>query len=263
MRTYGEGFIIVDQSPTAVDIAAIKNTNTKILMRLPEKGDCEAVGNAAGLNEDQIKEMAKLGTGIAVVMQNNWLEAVLTHINAFDNRYEKKVHQVSYKALKCLRGAVVRELMCQYINDKRMNEDAMMKVIDETDIQVDGVSYNEDLSFKKKEMRCCMRYVVRHLSKQRDVKFFSETLMNISGAKNLFDIVDAPRKVKSEGTSDEHYERDSVLLWKKRVKQELTKYLDFPEDYNKGYYFIIRYLLLAEETKQDRLDRVEISRILF
>ena len=29
MRTYGEGFIIVDQSPTAVDIAAIKNTNTK------------------------------------------------------------------------------------------------------------------------------------------------------------------------------------------------------------------------------------------
>ena len=30
MRTYGEGFIIVDQSPTAVDISAIKNTNTKI-----------------------------------------------------------------------------------------------------------------------------------------------------------------------------------------------------------------------------------------
>lgn len=29
MRTYGEGFIIIDQSPTAVDISAIKNTNTK------------------------------------------------------------------------------------------------------------------------------------------------------------------------------------------------------------------------------------------
>lgn len=90
MRTYGEGFIIVDQSPTAVDIAAIKNTNTKILMRLPEKGDCEAVGNAAGLNEEQVREMSKLGTGIAVVMQNNWLEAVLTHIDAFSNQYEKR-----------------------------------------------------------------------------------------------------------------------------------------------------------------------------
>ena len=52
-------------------------------MRLPEKGDCEAVGNAAGLNEEQVREMSKLGTGIAVVMQNNWLEAVLTHIDAF------------------------------------------------------------------------------------------------------------------------------------------------------------------------------------
>ena len=36
MRTYGEGFLIVDQSPGAVDISAIKNTNTKIVMRLPE-----------------------------------------------------------------------------------------------------------------------------------------------------------------------------------------------------------------------------------
>ena len=35
MRTYGEGFIIVDQSPSAVDISAIRNTNTKIIMRLP------------------------------------------------------------------------------------------------------------------------------------------------------------------------------------------------------------------------------------
>jgi hypothetical protein len=92
MRTYGEGFIIVDQSPTAVDIAAIKNTNTKILMRLPEKNDCETVGNAVCLNEDQIKELAKLSTGIAVVMQNNWLEAVLAHIDAFSNKCQR-AHQ--------------------------------------------------------------------------------------------------------------------------------------------------------------------------
>ena len=77
MRTYGEGFIIVDQSPTAVDISAIKNTNTKILMRLPEKNDCEAVGNAVGLEDEQIKELAKLETGTAVIMQNNWLEGFL------------------------------------------------------------------------------------------------------------------------------------------------------------------------------------------
>jgi DNA helicase HerA-like ATPase len=59
MRTYGEGFIIVDQSPTSVDIAAIKNTNTKIIMRLPEKNDCEAVGNAVGLDDNQIMSNLK------------------------------------------------------------------------------------------------------------------------------------------------------------------------------------------------------------
>ena len=39
MRTYGEGFIIADQSPNAVDVSAIRNTNTKIIMRLPDEVD--------------------------------------------------------------------------------------------------------------------------------------------------------------------------------------------------------------------------------
>lgn len=80
MRTYGEGFLIVDQSPTAVDISAIKNTNTKIVMRLPEQHDCEAVAKAMGLDEFQTKEITKFPRGVAVVMQNNWSAAVLTKV---------------------------------------------------------------------------------------------------------------------------------------------------------------------------------------
>ena len=33
MRTYGEGFIIVDQFPNLLDPSAIRNTNTKIILR--------------------------------------------------------------------------------------------------------------------------------------------------------------------------------------------------------------------------------------
>lgn len=80
MRTYGEGFLIVDQSPTAVDISAIKNTNTKIVMRLPEQHDCEAMANAMGLDEFQQKEIAKFQQGVAVVMQNDWTSAVLVKV---------------------------------------------------------------------------------------------------------------------------------------------------------------------------------------
>ncbi|GGZ99507.1 ATP-binding protein [Ignatzschineria ureiclastica] len=83
MRTYGEGFIIVDQSPGAVDISAIRNTNTKIIMRLPEENDRRAAGKSIGLKDEQLDELSKLPPGIAVVSQNDWLEPVLCKIKHF------------------------------------------------------------------------------------------------------------------------------------------------------------------------------------
>lgn len=81
MRTYGEAFIIVDQSPALLDMAAIRNTNTKIILRLPDQTDRELVGRAANLNEDQITELARLERGVAAVYQNDWIEPVLVKIN--------------------------------------------------------------------------------------------------------------------------------------------------------------------------------------
>lgn len=86
MRTYGEGFIIVDQSPGAVDISAIRNTNTKIVMRLPEDSDRKIAGKSAAMKDNQVDEIAKLPTGVAVVYQNDWEEPVLCHINIFDGK---------------------------------------------------------------------------------------------------------------------------------------------------------------------------------
>jgi len=81
MRTYGEGFIIADQSPGLMDMSVIRNTNTKIILRLPDFSDRDLVGKAASLNDDQIKELAKLPTGVAAVYQNDWLEPVLCKVN--------------------------------------------------------------------------------------------------------------------------------------------------------------------------------------
>lgn len=83
MRTYGEGFIIADQSPSAVDISAIRNTNTKIIMRLPDEQDRRLAGKSAGLKDDQLDEITKLPKGVAVVYQNDWLEPVLCKIEKF------------------------------------------------------------------------------------------------------------------------------------------------------------------------------------
>lgn len=83
MRTYGEGFIIADQAPGLVDPAVIRNTNTKIIMRLPDESDRELVGKAASLNDDQIVELTKLPLGVAAVYQNDWLEPVLCKIDEY------------------------------------------------------------------------------------------------------------------------------------------------------------------------------------
>lgn len=88
MRTYGEGFIIADQAPGLLDMSVIRNTNTKIILRLPDISDRELVGRAASLNDNQILELSKLKTGVAAVYQNNWIEPVLCHIHPCkDDKY--------------------------------------------------------------------------------------------------------------------------------------------------------------------------------
>lgn len=93
MRTYGEGFIIADQSPNAVDISAIRNTNTKIIMRLPDKEDRELAGKAAALKDEQLDEIAKLPKGVAVVYQNDWLEPVLCQVAKYEGKEELYRHE--------------------------------------------------------------------------------------------------------------------------------------------------------------------------
>ena len=100
MRTYGEGFVIVDQSPSAVDSSAIRNTNTKIIMRLPDESDRRLAGKSAGLRDSQLDEIAKLPKGVAVVYQNDWVEPVLCQVQKYKGeeqpyqyKPERNLHQ--------------------------------------------------------------------------------------------------------------------------------------------------------------------------
>lgn len=96
MRTYGEGFVIADQSPGLLDLSVIRNTNTKIILRLPDYSDRDLVGKAAGLSDNQIVELAKLEKGVAAISQSDWLEAVLCKVD----KYEDKGHPYLYSLRK-------------------------------------------------------------------------------------------------------------------------------------------------------------------
>lgn len=113
IRTYGEGFIIVDQSPSSVDISAIKNTNTKIILRTPEANDREAVGRSMGLTEEQVNEIAKLPSGVAVVYQNDWVKPVLTMIDRANVKEERYVYRnkSSILTVKAARMLLIKMVM--------------------------------------------------------------------------------------------------------------------------------------------------------
>lgn len=131
IRTYGEGFIIVDQSPSSVDISAIKNTNTKIVLRTPEANDREAVGRSMGLTEDQVNEIAKLPSGVAVVYQNNWVNPVLTMVDKAD--VEERVYVAQEKTFirtkKSARKQLLKMLLWQWINGEKIKEEVLKESI--------------------------------------------------------------------------------------------------------------------------------------
>lgn len=86
MRSYGEGFLIVDQSPGLLDMSVMRNTNTKIIMRLLENSDRELVGNTIGLNTEQKAELSRLRTGVCAIYQKEWLEPVLCLVDKASHR---------------------------------------------------------------------------------------------------------------------------------------------------------------------------------
>lgn len=117
MRTYGEGFIIADQAPGLLDLSVIRNTNTKIIMRLPDQDDRELVGRAANLNDDQITELARLPVGVAAVYQNNWIEPVLCQVEKYTEKNEftfpKKEASVCENTVAFGQRLEIARLLCE------------------------------------------------------------------------------------------------------------------------------------------------------
>ena len=115
MRSYGQGVFMADQAPSELDPASIRNTSTKVVMRLSETADQQAVGNALSLTEEQMRELAHLPRQVALVYQGGWIEPVLIRVN--DNTKVVPVDEVDmmdYEDLKRMRGALTAAILPMY-----------------------------------------------------------------------------------------------------------------------------------------------------
>ena len=120
MRTYGESFIIVDQSPSMLDAAAIRNTNTKIVLSLPDTEDRKAAGGSMSLSDEQIDEIARQNQGEAIVYQNHWAEPVQCKVALFEDFVKgfvfSKKTPFCKKAARTYHSEIVEFLMYPYLN---------------------------------------------------------------------------------------------------------------------------------------------------
>lgn len=182
IRTYGEGFIIVDQSPSSVDIAAIKNTNTKIVLRTPEANDREAVGRSMGLTEDQVNEIAKLPSGVAVVYQNNWVSPVLTLVDKADVEEipyapKEKIHICTSKAA---RSVIIKVIMQPWIQGNMMDEDSIISALRVLDV-------SRETRKNLKSLADDYLLFGGHLVwKETDIDFLKELLLEILGMNEKY-----------------------------------------------------------------------------
>lgn len=111
MRTFGEGFIIIDQSPSAVASVAVSNTSTKIIMRLPSEEDVRAAGSSIGLSEEQMKHIPMLPQGQAIVKQDNWIAPVMLLVDRASSSYNtRKLKTYEYDDLKVFRAELIEKL---------------------------------------------------------------------------------------------------------------------------------------------------------
>jgi len=66
IRAYGQGLLIIDQSPSRLIPDVVRNTSTKLLHRLPAPEARRFVGDAIGLTETQGRMVPSLEVGHAV-----------------------------------------------------------------------------------------------------------------------------------------------------------------------------------------------------
>ena len=90
IRAYGEGFIIVDQSPSALHPSVLKNTGIKIAHRIDYGQDIEAMQDALLLDKDD-RELATLLPGQALVHYGGMRTSAKVQVARCDSKEESVI----------------------------------------------------------------------------------------------------------------------------------------------------------------------------
>lgn len=230
LRFTGEGFIIADQSPDAIDSNAIKNTSTKVIMKLQDRKDQDISSASLALNQDQTEELSRLDKGIAVVYQEGWTEPVLTKFRDYkspyklDNTCPELKPEVPYSDVCEVRGYLLTEALRQiktntydfksfYTLLSRIRGFNQWKIRDYI-----ALFKNKDNEFQN----------IKNNFASLEVKyqFWGSIIIEILGCEDIFELVPLPQhteKMTMPYSEDPEF-RKLCGIWKKKFYNALEHY---------------------------------------
>ena len=243
MRTYGEGFLIIDQSPLAVDSSVVENTATKIIMNTPSKEACEELGSSISLNENQTRELSRLNVGVAAVMQKGWITPVLLKVGEVDvSKYETDMQYEELGKISYIRGKLAEELYRQ-VQEDRYSVRTLGEIIRSVDSRSGKPHLNADRQNEFSEITN-LYSTFKSQSAKLSYDMIGILFMEIIGCEGLFDVI--PQKglysaqeiastlddLETEEQQDEFYVQSvlSAKEWANKFTKAIEQYISVEPD---------------------------------
>lgn len=225
LRFTGEGFLVVDQSPNAVDATAIKNTAAKIVLRLNSQDDQAAAAAALSLDGPQQNELSRLSVGTAVVMQDGWAEPIMTRISDYSKLwYGGGKTQIPMEEIGQIRSILAARIVEDF-DLGRYDREGLYGVLE----GYDGLN-----RWKKEEYATLFRDYDRQYAQQKSgfhlrqisSHFFGSLLREVLECDGLFTACPLPRPDKSSAPpfSEDPSYRARCRSWREKAIRALGHY---------------------------------------
>lgn len=250
LRSSGEGFMIIDQSPSKVDDSAIKNTAIKIVMRLPAKDDCEEMGTALSLNDEQIRELSRLDIGQAAVFHAGWTDTILAKMGRIwpgTYRSKGKKSELDVLTYTRIQGAILQNIY-GHLNDEEPENiyDDCQDLLEELCDPVSGIRpllpsskqeqiLDEVRSFCEQNEKLIKNGEIKALKGvfgKFTLQFLRlDSVFRIHKLKSIPSkmVVDDPVTGKSGLTREQIRE---AVSWEKSIRESIKKYLYMPSEWD-------------------------------
>ena len=147
-----------------------------------------------------------------MVLQNNWLEAVLCKIRPANDRDHKQPEQNTVEQLKQFRGAVIEELLMEYNKTTAIHLSNLRAIVDGADVSPST----------KREMTGRLEALADAVRRDNKVYYYT-SLLHISGLRGLFATFESDH-------GGHEADKACLAVWQASAEMQMRHMLTFSSD---------------------------------